>query len=462
MHTRTWKLMAIFAATALVGLGLPPSVNAATAPIKKITVGGMPTGTVTNDNVAYVSNQSLGQLHIIDISAAKLVKTLDICPVPSPPATSPDGTKVFVSCGDNTVRIVSTTSNTEIAKIPVGTGPGKPVASNAFAYVSNVSSNDVSVIDTATGTVVATVAVGLNPTTGVFGTGNQYDSFNNNLYVPNRNAGSISVISTSSNTLIATIPGQPQISEAAVAPIFSSVGPLLFASKINASELVVSNQDPANASTTGSTIPVGDNPGKPAVNIDGTRVYVANYSGKSVSVVNVDTNKVIATVPVGVQPGDPVVDGSGSSVYVPNFGSSTVTAISTKTNAVRATYFVGKGPMGVSLTSDGVTLVVSNSNDGTISLVKIAASAFPKAPKKVTVSTATSKQGKVTWKKSTSSGVTGYVVTALPGGKTCTTTKTTCTIKKLTGGVKYTFAVQAKSKYGAGAPGNSKLTTVKK
>ena len=118
--------------------------------------------------------------------------------------------------------------------------------------------------------------------------------------------------------------------------------------------------------------------------------------------------------------------------------------------------------MGVSLTSDGVTLVVSNSNDGTISLVKIAASAFPKAPKKVTVSTATSKQGKVTWKKSTSSGVTGYVVTALPGGKTCTTTKTTCTIKKLTGGVKYTFAVQAKSKYGAGAPGNSKLTTVKK
>jgi YVTN family beta-propeller protein len=179
----------------------------------------------------YVSNQSLGQLHIIDISAAKLVKTLDICPTPQPPATSPDGTNVFVSCGDNTVRIVSTSSNTETANIPVGTGPGKPVASNTHAYVSNVSSNDVSVIDSATVTVVATIAVGLNPTTGVFGTGNQYSSFINNLYVPNRNAESISVISTSSNTVIATltIPGQPQISEAAVAPVLSSVGQLLFA-----------------------------------------------------------------------------------------------------------------------------------------------------------------------------------------------------------------------------------------
>jgi YVTN family beta-propeller protein len=58
--------------------------------------------------------------------------------------------------------------------------------------------------------------------------------------------------------------------------------------------------------------------------MDGSRVYVANYSDKSVSVVNVDTNKVTATIPVGAQPGDPVVDGSGSSVYVPNFGSSTV------------------------------------------------------------------------------------------------------------------------------------------
>lgn len=452
----------MIAATSLVGLGLPASANAATAPIKKITVGGMPTGTVINNNLAYVSNQSLGQLHIIDVAAAKLVKTLDICPVPAPPAASPDGTKVFVSCGDNTMRIVSTSSNTEIAKIPVGAGPGKPIASNTHVYVSNVSSNNVSVIDTATSTVVATVAVGLNPTTGVFGTGNQYSSFGNNLYVPNRNAGSISVISTSSNTVISTIPGQSQISEAAVAPVLSSVGPLLFASKINAGKLAILSQDPVNASTVGSSIPVGDNPGKPAVNIDGTRVFVANYSGKSVSVVNVDTRKVIATIPVGTQPGDPVVDGSGSSFYVPNFGSSTVSAISTKTNAVRATYFIGKGPMGLSLSSDGVTLVVSNSNDGTISLVKIAASAFPKAPKKITVSTASSKQGKVSWKKSTSSGVTGYVVTALPGGKTCTTTKTTCTIKKLTGGVKYTFAVQAKSKYGAGAPGNSKLTTIKK
>jgi len=58
--------------------------------------------------------------------------------------------------------------------------------------------------------------------------------------------------------------------------------------------------------------------------------------------------------------------------------------------------------------------------------------------------------------------VTGYVVTALPGGATCSTSGTKCTIKGLTGGKSYTFAVQTKNKYGAGAPTTSKSVTIKK
>ncbi len=200
------------------------------------------------------------------------------------------------------------------------------------------------------------------------------------------------------------------------------------------------------------------------MNIDGTQVYVSNAGSDSVSVIDVEASpaKVVSTIPVGANPGYPVLDPSGGSIYVPNYGGSTVSVIDTNTRAVRAYYQVGKKPLGVALTPAGTTMLVSNSGDGTVSVVDTNPKALPKPPTKLSVSSTTSKQAKVSWKASTSSGVKGYVVTALPGGKTCATTGTKCTVKGLTGGSKYTFAVQAKSKYGAGAPVTSKSVKIKK
>jgi hypothetical protein len=47
--------------------------------------------------------------------------------------------------------------------------------------------------------------------------------------------------------------------------------------------------------------------------------------------------------------------------------------------------------------------------------------------------------------------VTGYVVTANPGGKTCTTDQLECTVTGLTNGTEYTFTVKARNKVGLGA-----------
>jgi hypothetical protein len=46
--------------------------------------------------------------------------------------------------------------------------------------------------------------------------------------------------------------------------------------------------------------------------------------------------------------------------------------------------------------------------------------------------------------------VTGYVVTAQPGGKTCTTDQLECTVSGLTNGTEYTFTVKARNKIGLG------------
>ena len=460
---RLRPLAAALAAASLLAFGLPATASAATSPVTTVAVGGMPTGTVIAQGRAYVSNQTLNQLDVIDVASSTLVTSIPVGAAPQPPASSPDGSRVFVSNNAaNTVSIVSTVSNSVIATVPVGASPGKPAVSATHAYVSNFGSNSVSVVDIASNSLVATIPVGTNPSTGVFGTGNQYSSYSTNLYVANRNSGSISIIDTTTNSVSATIFGAPQISQAAVSPSMSSVGSQLFTSNISGGQLTVLSQDPARASSPAVFIPVGNGASVPAVSGDGAFVYVANAGDDSVSAVSADGSAKTFTIPVGDNPGDPQMNATGTTAYVPNASSSTISAISTAKNAVSATYEVGSGPMGISVTPDGSTLVVANRMSGSVSIVKTSASSYPKSPTKITVKSSSSKSATISWKKSKSSGVTGYVVTALPGGKTCSTKKTTCTIKKLSGGTKYTFAVQTTSKFGAGVPRNSSTVTVKK
>ena len=85
-------------------------------------------------------------------------------------------------------------------------------------------------------------------------------------------------------------------------------------------------------------------------------------------------------------------------------------------------------------------------------------STVPGAPTGVTGTSNENTQSTITWTAPTSNGgatITGYKVTATPGGRTCTTTgETTCVITGLTNGTAYTFKVVA-----INASGNSALST---
>ena len=63
------------------------------------------------------------------------------------------------------MSVINTATNTVVATVAVGTDPAwvAITPNGAFAYVTNIGSNNVSVINTATNTVVATVTVGTNP-----------------------------------------------------------------------------------------------------------------------------------------------------------------------------------------------------------------------------------------------------------------------------------------------------------
>ena len=65
---------------------------------------------------------------------------------------------------------------------------------------------------------------------------------------------------------------------------------------------------------------VGSYPWGVAVSPDGTKVYVANEYGNTVSVIDTATNTVTATVNVGSGPFGVAVNPDGTKVYVANSG----------------------------------------------------------------------------------------------------------------------------------------------
>ncbi len=71
----------------------------------------------------------------------------------------------------------------------------------------------------------------------------------------------------------------------------------------------------------------------------------------------------------------------------------------------------------------------------------------------------------VQWSEPKSVGgvkITEYVVTAIPGGKSCSTKKTSCTVSGLDLGVTYRFSIQPFNSKGAGIPATSNAITVPK
>lgn len=66
----------------------------------------------------------------------------------------------------------------------------------------------------------------------------------------------------------------------------------------------------------------------------------------------------------------------------------------------------------------------------------------------------------VSWTNTATSGVTGYLVTANPGGRTCTTALMTCTVTGLTNGTPHTFTVKKTNSAGASSTSSTASVAV--
>jgi len=112
------------------------------------------------------------------------------------------------------------------------------------------------------------------------------------------------------------------------------------------------------------------NPEGVEVSPDGEFVYVTNFVGGYVSVIQTSDNTVLTTVDVDGEPSGLAVTPSGDFVYVASFLRGSVSVIQTSDNTVVANVHVGGQAFAVAMTPDGNFAYVTNIISNKVSVIR--------------------------------------------------------------------------------------------
>lgn len=188
----------------------------------------------------------------------------------------------------------------ELDRIVVGDDPAEITFSRdgALAFVCNSGSGSVSVIDVASKAVSAELRVGMTPV-------GAWPGSDGNMYVDNEGSRTLSVLSPATMSVLRTV-------ELGFTPAFAAVvaSDELWVTDTDAGGVVVFDLDDLDAGPT-RTVQTGPGAHAIAVSADGSKVFVTNQGGDTVSVVDVAAGSVTATIAVGGKPNGMAVRGGG-------------------------------------------------------------------------------------------------------------------------------------------------------
>jgi YVTN family beta-propeller protein len=194
---------------------------------------------------------------------------------------------------------------------------------SGVVYLTDPSNDTVWVVNATTGNLAhPSLTVGGDPE------GIAYDSDDGDIYVADSSTLNVSIIDTNNNTVSSTTPStSAPLIDAAYDPktteVFFSQG---------TDEVIALN---TSTNTFDTALTVGDTPTNLTVDATSGDVYVTNFLGATVSVVDALTNTVaVAAIPVGTYPNAIAWVASNDEVYVANVGDNNVTVISAASNAV--------------------------------------------------------------------------------------------------------------------------------
>jgi YVTN family beta-propeller protein len=328
--------------------------------------GGGVAGICSAADKVYVANEEADTVSVLDAASFKILANVRVGGKPHNVQVSPDGTRVWVTnngepvaadapahqgmgkdehqaMGAGAVWVIDAATDVVVAKVAVGLHPAHVVLTpdGRFAYVTNGGDNTTSVIDAATQRLVSTIAVGKFPH------GIRVSPDGKQAYVANLKGDTVSVVDTASQKEMTQIPvgkGPAQVG-------FTPDGRLAFVSL--SGENAVAVIDPVTRKVL-HRIAVGSVPIQLFATPDSATLLVANQGtrkkpGKTLSMIDLRSFKVIKTVDTGSGAHGVAVDREGRYAYITNTYAGSLSVLDIGKRSVAATVPVGKGPNGVSV-----------------------------------------------------------------------------------------------------------------
>ena len=325
-------------------------------------------------NWVYVANWTSGTVSVINANTYHQDYSFGVGANPIGLCISPDGNSLYISLfpGPGHAKAVDVTPSIHtFGQIWIQTTPNFPCEitispDGAHVYATGTTANAVYDINSISGAILHTITVGNYPRPiCVSPSGDR-------IYVGNSNDGSVSVISTSTYTVIAAIIPEPGAS-ALYGVCVSHDGNTLYTGDNVTGHVKIINVSATNANlqTTHpvlATLTVGAGPAGINITPDGSKVYVKNNSGTTLSIINTPGNTFASDVTVGNAPtgngkwiGPAPTSACNPTAYITNATDGTVSVINLTSNTVTNTITgFGGNAIGVCVSANGGNAYITN------------------------------------------------------------------------------------------------------
>lgn len=282
----------------------------------------------------YVSNAADNTVSVLNLESRQLLTTLPVGSNPRQIVLSRDGSLALVCNQD-----VATANQFNTATDTIGGPDIAPLISSVsiaitpdrkWAFAANATTPGLSVIDLIIDQVQGEVHI--NPARYVV-----ISPDGTKLYVTHGEAGGVSIISVASRAVIKSLPAPTGAHSLVIHPNLPRAW-FTFPGR-GVVRLFDTDRDEFTALET----PTGSWPLDLAISPDGSRLFVANMQGNTVSVLDSFTLDVLATIPVPAGPLGLAVTPDGSSLLVGNSSDNTLAIIDPFKNQVVAKGFPASG-----------------------------------------------------------------------------------------------------------------------
>jgi YVTN family beta-propeller protein len=318
----------------------------------------------------YVSNEDLGDVHVIDVASAAVVSKVAVGKRPRGIKLSADGKLLYVALSgsprappgadesklpppDRTadgIGVVDLAAGKLARVYPSGQDPESFDLSpdGRRLYVSNEETAEMSVLDLRAGRIIRRVKVGHEPE------GVTVRPDGKVVWVTCEQDNLVAAVDTRRLKVLSSIPTGPR--PRAVA--FTADGAVAFVTaELGALVNVVDARKHAPIAEIPVTAPGGNEPGRIpprpmglALAPDGKTLYVSNGRGESVAVVDVATRALTRTIEgVGTRPWGIAVSADGKRLYTANGPSGDVSIVDLDSGKVKKRITVGGLPWGLAV-----------------------------------------------------------------------------------------------------------------